>query len=166
MLTVKQVATALGIDERSVREKLQLGSLKGTKKTVGQKDQWFVHQRDLDAELVRRGQSLISQPSQVSETFPMAADFATPPVMPQSFYQPNPTPPQAFAAPPQQPVMAHQYSFSPAPQPPEVNGAPAMAFQPQTMPAPGAVAPGRATSSRATVTSDCGHGTANLRGCD
>ncbi|MBS2004319.1 MAG: hypothetical protein JST44_22620 [Cyanobacteria bacterium SZAS LIN-5] len=55
LLTVKQVATALGIDERSVRDKLTVGTLKGTKKTVGNKDQWFVHQRDLDAELARRG---------------------------------------------------------------------------------------------------------------
>lgn len=54
-LTVKQVATALGIDERSVRDKLTVGTLKGTKRTVGNKDQWFVHQRDLDAELARRG---------------------------------------------------------------------------------------------------------------
>lgn len=139
MLTVKQVATALGIDERSVREKLQLGSLKGTKKTVGQKDQWFVHQRDLDAELVRRGQIPINQPSLVAETSPMAAEVSSPPVTPQAFYQPNPTPPQAFAAPPQQPAMSHQYSFS---QPPEVNATPAMAFQPQqAMPAPGALAP-------------------------
>ena len=141
LLTVKQVATALGIDERSVREKLQLGTLKGTKKTVGQKDQWFVHQRDLDAELVRRGQSPINQPSQVAETSPIAAEIASPPVMPQAFYQPNPTPPQAFAAPPQQPAMAHQYSFSQPPQPPEVNTAPATNFQPQAMPAPEAPAP-------------------------
>ncbi|MBX9686284.1 MAG: helix-turn-helix domain-containing protein [Candidatus Obscuribacterales bacterium] len=61
MLTVKQVAAALGIDERSVREKLNQGTLKGTKKTIGQKDQWFVHQRDLDAELVRRGLSPINR---------------------------------------------------------------------------------------------------------
>lgn len=61
MLTVKQVAAALGIDERSVREKLNQGTLKGTKKTIGQKDQWFVHQRDLDSELVRRGLSPINR---------------------------------------------------------------------------------------------------------
>lgn len=61
MLTVKQVAAALGIDERSVRDKLLLGTLKGTKKTVGQKDQWFIHQRDLDAELARRGLSPLNQ---------------------------------------------------------------------------------------------------------
>lgn len=66
MLTVKQVANALGIDERSVRDKLTLGTLKGTKKTVGQRDQWFVHQRDLDAELARRGQSPINLASQVA----------------------------------------------------------------------------------------------------
>lgn len=54
-LTVKQVATALGIDERSVRDKLTIGTLKGTKRNVGNKEQWFVHQRDLDGELARRG---------------------------------------------------------------------------------------------------------------
>ena len=84
MLTVKQVATALGIDERSVREKLALGTLKGTKKTVGQRDQWFIHQRDLDAELARRGQSPINQP-QVTEQSSMPPEAATPPVMPTSF---------------------------------------------------------------------------------
>jgi hypothetical protein len=61
LLTVKQVATALNIDERSVRDKLALGTLKGLKKTVGNKDQWFVHQRDLDAELARRGLSSLNQ---------------------------------------------------------------------------------------------------------
>lgn len=66
MLTVKQVAAALGIDERSVRDKLMLGTLKGTKKTVGQRDQWFVHQRDLDAELARRGLNPINQPREAS----------------------------------------------------------------------------------------------------
>lgn len=54
-LTVKQVATALGIDERSVRAKLTIGTLKATKRNVGNKEQWFVHQRDLDGELARRG---------------------------------------------------------------------------------------------------------------
>ncbi len=61
LLTVKQVATALGIDERSVREKLALNTLKGVKKPVGNKEQWFVHQRELDAELARRGMSQINQ---------------------------------------------------------------------------------------------------------
>ncbi len=60
-LTVKQVATALGIDERSVRDKLTIGTLKGTKRTVGNKEQWFIHQRDLDAELARRGISINQQ---------------------------------------------------------------------------------------------------------
>lgn len=64
LLTVKQVATALGIDERSVRDKLTIGTLKGTKKTVGNKDQWFVHQRDLDAELARRGLNAVHQQRQ------------------------------------------------------------------------------------------------------
>jgi hypothetical protein len=141
MLTVKQVATALGIDERSVREKLTLGTLKGTKKTVGQRDQWFVHQRDLDAELARRGQSQINQ-SQASEHPSMRPEATTPPVMPTHFYQPEPAPLQGYFAPPQQPANAHQYAFSQPPQPPEAQP-PVMNFSHQTgaAPAPTASAP-------------------------
>jgi hypothetical protein len=81
LLTVRQVATALGIDDRSVREKLQLGTLKGTKKTVGQKEQWFVYQRDLAAELARRGLlGLINQPPQQAEL--TYAPAMTPPPQP------------------------------------------------------------------------------------
>ena len=142
MLTVKQVATALGIDERSVREKLALGTLKGTKKTVGQRDQWFVHQRDLDAELARRGQSPINH-AQVAEQSPMPPEAATPPVMPNSVYQPHSGPAQGYFAPPQQSATVHQYSFAQAPQPPEAQVPPVITppYQTgaaQTAPAPAA----------------------------
>src|SRR5579885_352838 len=83
LLTVKQVASALGIDERSVRDKLMLGTLKGTKKTVGQKEQWFVHQRDLDAELARRGLSPINQGRDTSAQ-EQVTSFAPPPAPEQS----------------------------------------------------------------------------------
>lgn len=119
MLTVKQVATALGIDERSVRDKLMLGTLKGTKKTVGQRDQWFVHQRDLDAELARRGISPINQTLQVAGQSSMPPELTAPHVTPSSLYQPEAAPSQAHFAPPQQPATAHQYAFSQPPQPPE-----------------------------------------------
>ena len=140
MLTVKQVATALGIDERSVRDKLALGTLKGTKKTVGQRDQWFVHQRDLDAELARRGQSPINQP-QVAEQSSMPPEAATPPVMPASFYQPQAGPAQGYFAPPQQPATAHQYSFAQAPQPPEAQVPPVMTSPYKTGAVPTSQAP-------------------------
>ena len=143
MLTVKQVANALGIDERSVREKLTLGTLKGTKKTVGQRDQWFVHQRDLDAELARRGQSQINQ-SQASEHPSMPPEATTPPVMPTPFYQPEPAPSQGYFAPPQQHSTAHQYAFSQPPQPPEAQP-PVMNFPHQTGPAPAPTASASAT---------------------
>lgn len=55
MLTVKEAAVALGMDERSVREKLSLGQLKGEKKTVGQKDKWFIYKGEVDAALAKRG---------------------------------------------------------------------------------------------------------------
>ena len=86
-LTVKQVATALGIDERSVRDKLTLGTLKGTKKTVGNKDQWFVHQRDLDAELARRGMNP-AIPNRQAPGFESGAHFQTPTQPEQVQYQP------------------------------------------------------------------------------
>jgi len=145
MLTVKQVAMALGIDERSVRDKCTLGTLKGTKKMVGQREQWFVHQRDLDAELARRGQSPINASPQVPEQPSMGVESTAPPVMPSIFYQPGAQAPQTFAPPPNQPGMPHQHAFSPHPQPPEVNVLPVGSFQSQTTapapaPAPSAAA--------------------------
>lgn len=137
MLTVKQVATALGIDERSVREKLALGTLKGTKKTVGQRDQWFIHQRDLDAELARRGQSPINPSAQMPGQPPITSEMNLPPVTQPTFYQPNQTPPQGYTATPQQTGMLYQQTFPQAPQPPEAP--PVMNFAaPQGSPAAGA----------------------------
>lgn len=89
LLTVKQVATALGIDERSVRDKLTVGTLKGTKKTVGNKDQWFVHQRDLDAELARRGLAANYQQQRGFDNWAPA---------PQTSFQPGHTPVAPTAA--------------------------------------------------------------------
>jgi hypothetical protein len=143
-LTVKQVATALGIDERSVREKLQQGTLKGNKKTVGQKDQWFVHQRDLDAELARRGISPINQPSHVAGQPSVPSEWSAPPVTPPTFYQPEAAPPQGYFAPPVQPATPHHYAYSQPPQPPEVQNTPPVthtAYQSEPVPAPQASAP-------------------------
>lgn len=140
-LTVKQVATALGIDERSVREKLQQGSLKGVKKTVGQKDQWFVHQRDLDAELARRGISPTNHPSRVAGQSSMASESPVPPVTPQTFYQSEAVPPQGYFAPPVQTAIPHQFTHSQPPQPqnaPPVINAP---HQPEAAPVHQASAP-------------------------
>jgi len=144
LLTVKQVATALGIDERSVREKLQVGTLKGTKKTVGQKDQWFVHQRDLDAELARRGISPINQASQVAGQPSVPLESSAPLVTPQTFYQPEAAPPQGYFAPPVQPTTPHQYTYSQPSQPPEAQGIPPLMnqrWQPEAAPVPQASAP-------------------------
>src|SRR5208337_4503467 len=120
MLTVKQVATKLGIDERSVRDKLMAGSLKGTKKTVGQKEQWFVHQRDLDAEMARRGLSPINQEATYQEPQqqyvpPQAAPW------PSQFNQRSPINQgatsqelhQQYGSPQAAPWPSHQSSFMP-----------------------------------------------------
>lgn len=123
MLSVKQVATALGIDERSVRDKLQLGTLKGTKKMVGAREQWFVHQRDLDAELARRGQSPINHQSQTAERPAIATENPATTVGQSVNYQAPQVPPQTFGLPPQQAQVPNQYSFSAPPQGPEVPSA-------------------------------------------
>lgn len=143
MLTVKQVATALGIDERSVRDKLMLGTLKGTKKTVGQRDQWFVHQRDLDAELARRGISPINQTLQVAGQSSMPPELTAPHVTPSSLYQPEAAPSQAHFSTPQQPATAHQYAFSQPPQSPEAQPPVSQTYQ---------TGPAQATPAQATPT--------------
>lgn len=151
LLTVKQVATALGIDERSVREKLTLGTLKGTKKTVGQKEQWFVHQRDLDAELVRRGQSPINLSSQVPGQPSIPSEMPQPHIHPQTVYQPEAAPPQASFAPPPQPANAHQYAYSQPPQAPEARNTPPSMATPHPQPAPALPEPQTQTAT-ATIT--------------
>lgn len=127
MLTVKQVATALGIDERSVREKLNLGTLKGIKKNVGQREQWFIHQRDLDAELARRGLTSINPSSHTPEQSYKAPEMFSPYVTPGIPHQRAEIPPQPFAS-PHPNGNPNQYGLSQPPQPPEIQ--PTMSFRP------------------------------------
>ncbi|MDX2106222.1 MAG: hypothetical protein SFY67_07455 [Candidatus Melainabacteria bacterium] len=55
MLSVKEAAAALGCDERWIREKLNQGTLKGEKRTIGLKDKWFVYKGEIDAALAKKG---------------------------------------------------------------------------------------------------------------
>lgn len=43
LISVKEAAEVLGLDERSVRERLINGQLKGEKRSVGLREKWFVH---------------------------------------------------------------------------------------------------------------------------
>lgn len=51
MLSVKEAAEALRLDERSVRERLINGTLKGEKQTVGLREKWFVYKGAIDSAL-------------------------------------------------------------------------------------------------------------------
>lgn len=51
MISVKDAASLLGLDERSIRERLINGSLKGEKKSIGQREKWFVSATAVEAEL-------------------------------------------------------------------------------------------------------------------
>lgn len=51
MISVKDAASLLNLDERSIRERLANGSLKGEKRSHGQRDKWFVYASAIEAEL-------------------------------------------------------------------------------------------------------------------
>lgn len=49
LLSVKEAAAILRLDERSVRERLINGQLKGEKKSVGLREKWFVYSGSVEA---------------------------------------------------------------------------------------------------------------------
>lgn len=51
LLSVKEAAEALRLDERSVRERLTNGTLKGEKKMMGLREKWFVYKGAIDSAL-------------------------------------------------------------------------------------------------------------------
>jgi len=58
MVSVKEAASALGIDERTIREKLSNQEWKGEKKSIGLKEKWFMHRGELERQLARLGLSM------------------------------------------------------------------------------------------------------------
>ena len=53
MVTVAEAASALGIDERTVREKLSKEEWKGEKRMIGMKEKWFMYRGELDRQVER-----------------------------------------------------------------------------------------------------------------
>ena len=53
MVTVAEAAAALGIDERTVREKLSKDEWKGEKRLIGMKEKWFMYRGELDRQVER-----------------------------------------------------------------------------------------------------------------
>lgn len=54
LLTVKQAAEMLRLDERSVRERLINGQLKGEKKSIGLREKWFVYSGSIEAAVAKQ----------------------------------------------------------------------------------------------------------------
>jgi excisionase family DNA binding protein len=48
LVTVKKAASLLGVDKRTIREKLRAGELRGELRRVGMKDKWFVYSGEVD----------------------------------------------------------------------------------------------------------------------
>ncbi len=49
MISVKDAADALGVDPRTIREKLATGQLKGEKRLQGLKEKWFVYRGEIES---------------------------------------------------------------------------------------------------------------------
>ncbi len=78
MLSVKEAAAILRLDERSVRERLINGQLKGEKKNVGLREKWFVYSGSVEA--ARSKDSLLDGDNGFAdvtiESEPIQQDFA------------------------------------------------------------------------------------------
>ncbi len=115
-MTVKEAAQLLGIDERSVREKLVSGELAGERKMVGLKPKWFVCPEAVDVArqrqgLMRRFKRTVepggeggnphqpgdgaahepAQPTSFFETYQSPAPGSSPLANPPTIYQAQPT---------------------------------------------------------------------------
>lgn len=62
LLSVKEAAEALRLDERSVRERLTNGTLKGEKKMMGLREKWFVYKGAIDSALGKQENLDLSSP--------------------------------------------------------------------------------------------------------
>lgn len=54
MITVKVAASLLNLDERTVRERLSNGTLRGEKLSHGQREKWYVHTSAIESELKQK----------------------------------------------------------------------------------------------------------------
>ncbi len=77
MLSVKEAAEALRIDERSVRERLANGTLKGEKKQVGLRDKWFVYASAISSALAKQDGNFIGNSVTVQDESSQNAIDAT-----------------------------------------------------------------------------------------
>lgn len=66
LLSVKEAAQLLRLDERSVRERLINGQLKGEKKSQGLREKWFVYKGSIDSALEKQ-QGFIGDPAELEE---------------------------------------------------------------------------------------------------
>lgn len=77
MLSVKEAAEALRIDERSVRERLANGTLKGEKKQVGLRDKWFVYASAINSALAKQDGNFIGNSVTVQDARPNSVEATT-----------------------------------------------------------------------------------------
>lgn len=78
MLSVKEAAEALRIDERSVRDRLANGTLKGEKKQIGLRDKWFVYASAITSALAKQDGNFIGNSVAVQESNePQAVEATT-----------------------------------------------------------------------------------------
>lgn len=62
LLTVKEAAEKLRLDERSVRERLANGQLRGEKKQMGLREKWFVYSGSVEAAITKQDGPFSGEP--------------------------------------------------------------------------------------------------------
>lgn len=77
MLSVKEAAEALRIDERSVRDRLANGTLKGEKKQIGLRDKWFVYASAISSALAKQDGNFTASSVTVQDSSNLGAVDAT-----------------------------------------------------------------------------------------
>lgn len=77
MVTVAEAAAALGIDERTVREKLSKDEWKGEKRLIGMKEKWFMFRGELDRQIERLR---IMRPQERASTVGLEEVFESEPI--------------------------------------------------------------------------------------
>lgn len=68
LLSVKEAAELLKLDERSVRERLINGQLKGEKRSIGLREKWFVYSGSIESAIGKQNQ-FVGDPIGLTEVF-------------------------------------------------------------------------------------------------
>lgn len=66
LVTVKQAATALGVDKEVIRNMIDIGAVRAERRFVKNRERWFLYQEEVQDHLAKRAQELSAQASRTT----------------------------------------------------------------------------------------------------